>query len=1074
MGFNDASGFNERAQLLPHIIDNYAAVKPDAIYAEYTVSPTSYENGYRPITFKAFANAINGIAHWLVEQLGPGNGEILAYLGPNDLRYPALVLGAVKAGYCMFFTSPRNSVAAHSSLLTRLNCTKFLAPVPRPPPVTAILEAHTIDVLDVPSIDTLLDQDHPHFEFTKTYTEASGERLAVVHTSGSTGIPKPIFWTHESACTHMRATDLDPPEGFESLSRWPFGKRMFLVPPPFHAAGLAYSLFITTPFGTTIIFPSSGGLPTAAGLVEARKKTRIDLLLGVPSIIEELAQNSELLDYCSEHLEGLMYCGGDLPQSIGDVVASKIPLVNAYGASEIGMLNTIRSKTNRDPLKDWRYLHINPRMGAELRHVANEEYELVLVRKPDTEAHQFVFTVFPEKQEYHTNDLYVRHPDPNKPDLWRWTARADDVIVFLNGEKTNPVSMEQHIAASNPEVSAALVAGARRFQASLLVELQDKDKELDVTARGAMMEKLWPSIEEANAVCPAHARISKSHILFTKPGKPMLRAGKGTVQRAGTLSLYGAELDSLYADADKLAQADSEHSGPCRVDDPQIIGEYIRQTIVSITGWGEDKLTTDSANWFHLGFDSLQAISATRTLRRGLGLPELSPSTIYLHPSANELTEAVLRMHKQQEESAEATKIAQLNQRDQLLEELAAKIQPPVQRSHPPTVENHTVILTGSTGNLGTYILDALVKSPSVTHIHCLNRKADAINVQRQKSEAYSLNIDLSRVTFSTADLSQPDFGLRPDVLDTLQQSATLIIHNAWAVNFNLSLPSFRPNLDSVVNLVNFSAQAPKAPHLFFISSISSTMGHRATNGLTPEAVIRTTAPAPNGYADSKYLAELLLDQAVKQGTLSHASFARVGQVAGSLRSRGLWNKAEWFPSLVISSLHVGALPDTLGPAMDRVDWMPIDLLADVLVGLALGGRGTGSDSGSGEVNVYHPVNIHPLSWEAIRPMAVDPLSKTAGKTVEIVSSHEWLKRVREDVERTGSAPGLSEGELQSVLAKNPAAKLLEFFSAIMSETERGDVLDTTVTAQVSDKLRTVEAVQPAWIEKWVGEWFSD
>jgi hypothetical protein len=80
----------------------------------------------------------------------------------------------------MFLTSPRNSVAAHSRLLDRLNCTKFLAPVPRPPQVAAILEANTVDVLDVPSVDTLLDRDYPHFEFSKTYAEAANERLAVM------------------------------------------------------------------------------------------------------------------------------------------------------------------------------------------------------------------------------------------------------------------------------------------------------------------------------------------------------------------------------------------------------------------------------------------------------------------------------------------------------------------------------------------------------------------------------------------------------------------------------------------------------------------------------------------------------------------------------------------------------------------------------------------------------------------------------------------------------------------------------------------------------------------------------
>ncbi|EIT74140.1 hypothetical protein BDV35DRAFT_403939 [Aspergillus flavus] len=1057
MATTNASAFNPRTQLLPHIVDHYAKVKPEAIYAEYPISLMTYEDGYRPITFRLFANAINGIAWWLTEKLGPGNGEILAYVGPNDLRYPALVLGAVKAGYRMFLTSPRNSVAAHSSLFTRLECSKLVAPVPRPPPVKAILEAQpTLEILDVPSVDDLTSKDYPHFEFLKTYSEVAGETLAVIHTSGSTGIPKPIFWTHDTACKHMHMTFLDPPEGFESQDSWLFGKRIFLVPPPFHAAGLAYSLFISIPVSTTIIFPASGGLPTAAALVEARKKTPIDILLGVPSIIQELSQSPELLDYCSRHMSRLIYCGGDLPQPIGDTVAAKIKLTNLYGASEVGMISTIHSKTDRNPLKDWRYLHINPQMGAELRQVTDIEYELVLVRNPEFKAHQFSFTIFPDRQEYHTNDLFVRHP--NKPDLWRWSSRADDVIVFLNGEKTNPVSMEQYVAVSNPEVSAVLVAGARRFQASLLVELEPGKQDLNITERAAMIEKLWPSIEEANAVCPAHARIAKTHILFTKPGKPMLRAGKGTIQRAGTLALYAAELDALYTDADRLSQADREQQASFgRVDNPQLLANYIRQSMTSVTGWNQ---LSDTESFFELGLDSLQAITATRIFRRGLNFPTFSPNLIYLHPSVEELTQTVLRLQQHHEASAEATKEAQLQQRDQLLQELSAQITPRAS-------EEHIVMLTGSTGSLGTYILATLLKTPSVAHIHCLNRKDNAVDIQRQKSEAYGLNLDMSRVSFWTSDLSKPGLGLQSDVLDILQ-TTTLVIHNAWAVNFNLSLASFRPNLAGVVNLINFCGESGQNPHLFFISSISSTMGHRTDNGLTPETVIKTTTPAPNGYADSKYLAEQLLDQAARQDPVHvHASFARVGQIAGPVRSPGLWNKAEWFPSLVMSSLHLGALPNTLGPALNRVDWMPIDLLAEVLVDLAL--RDHGATAGR-SVKVYHPVNPRPLDWEAVRPVVAEALSKASGKTVDTIPFQDWVQRVRQDIE-TGNK--LNDGELQALLSRNPAAKLLEFFEGIMSQTERENVLDTRLTVQLSEKLQAVDAVKPEWIQKWVEEWLQ-
>lgn len=87
-------------ELIPHIVDRLASVDPEALYAEYPVSTATYDHGYRRITFGEFASAIDCVAWWLLQTLGPAkNFEVLAYIGPNDLRYPALILGAVKAGY---------------------------------------------------------------------------------------------------------------------------------------------------------------------------------------------------------------------------------------------------------------------------------------------------------------------------------------------------------------------------------------------------------------------------------------------------------------------------------------------------------------------------------------------------------------------------------------------------------------------------------------------------------------------------------------------------------------------------------------------------------------------------------------------------------------------------------------------------------------------------------------------------------------------------------------------------------------------------------------------------------------
>ena len=189
-----------------------------------------------------------------------------------------------------------------------------------------------------------------------------------------------------------------------------------------------------------MVAPISGALPSGEGLVECLKRTRIDIAIIVPLIVQDLAQNYELLDYCSTNLEAIIYCGGDLPRSIGDIVASKIMLLNQFGASELGLTSNILSNTHRGP-EDWKYVQFHPKLGLELRQVLDQgsesNYELYAVRDPAKTDVQPTFTIFPEAQEYASRDLFVRHPSKDKSSLWSWHARADDIIVFLNGEKMN-------------------------------------------------------------------------------------------------------------------------------------------------------------------------------------------------------------------------------------------------------------------------------------------------------------------------------------------------------------------------------------------------------------------------------------------------------------------------------------------------------------------------------------------------------------------------------------------------------------------------------------------------------------
>ncbi|KAI9685585.1 MAG: putative NRPS-like protein biosynthetic cluster [Bathelium mastoideum] len=952
--------------LLPHILDYLATTQPNGLFAEYPISATSYSDGYHSVTYSDFANAVNGLAFWLQDSLGPPKTEyeVLTYMGPNDIHYLALVLACIKAGYILFLTSPRNSVSAHLKLLEGLKCETLLASKPRPPQVQAVVDASSIKVTDVPSVNDLLNKKYSHFTYAKTYLEELDKPMFVTHTSGSTGFPKPVVYRHRTAVTNTRLMTLEPPDGYESVQRQFEGKRMFMTFPPFHAAYLGVSLFNCLPLGTVFLSPIAGAIPSAEGLVEGLKKAPADIAFVVPSIVLELAENPEMLDYVSRNVDFVMYCGGDLPQHIGDKVASKVRLVNQYGASELGVCALIQSKSDYDP-KDWKYIQFHPKDGHEFRHSVEDTYEYYMVSDKGFEAQQPTFTIFPGTTEYASGDLFVQHP--TKSDLWSWKTRADDVVVFLNGEKTNPVSMEQHIVAQNPAVTAALVIGAQRFQAALLLELNMSKDDLSVQQRATALEQVWPSIEEANRECPAHAKVAKTHILFASPKKPVLRAGKGTIQRAVTLNRFESEIEALYADADKIAISTGEDTAQnaVNIEDPKSLSDFVRKVFASVF---KTKLDSDDSSFYEFGIDSLQAVLALRALRQTLTIPTIALSTIYQHPTVHDLTQEIIRLSKDAIMSQKREAAAYLEDRAVLLEEMKLRIEQmraPTNVAHKPS-SGRTVLLTGSTGTFGSFILSRLVSDPNIQQIFCLNRRLDSAEVQAGRNASRGLATDFpeGKVVFVTADLSAPSFGLSKELYTNMQSTTTLIIHAAWPVNFNLPLSAFKSSLHGLVMLLEFTASTTSHAHFHFISSISSVMSSEMSDSVDhassiPERVLPSpSTPLPNGYAESKHIAELLVDYAHSAKGLS-VSFSRVGQISGAVEGPSLWNTTEWFPSLIISSAHLSALPATLGQ-MDRIDWFPIDLLADVLVEITLAEASvTANDNPDAEGDSYKTGVFH-------------------------------------------------------------------------------------------------------------------
>lgn len=307
------------------------------------------------------------------------------------------------------------------------------------------------------------------------------------------------------------------------------------------AGNLFGNLLISISCQTTVIYPLPDAAVSAETLVQILQHTTADVAVASPNVIKQMGLDSTMRQTVSTKLHALGYAGGDISRSIGDSIAEGLTLFCVYASTENSITPTIR-RLDTFAANNWKRIKPHPQSGTTFRHLTNDEYEAVIVRDPIEEQEQPVFKIFPHLSEWPTKDVFT--PDPLEQGSWIYRGRTDDLINFIDGVTFNPLEFEQQVG-NHPEIQAALMFGANRPSAALLVELEDRpDGSHELSS--ITLERLWPTIDKANDLCMAQAVIEKARVVFTKPEHPLPRAGKGTVQRAKAFELYKADLDALY------------------------------------------------------------------------------------------------------------------------------------------------------------------------------------------------------------------------------------------------------------------------------------------------------------------------------------------------------------------------------------------------------------------------------------------------------------------------------------------------------------------------------------------------
>ncbi|KAH7071535.1 male sterility protein [Paraphoma chrysanthemicola] len=875
----------------------------------------------------------------------------VAILGPSNFDYIVTILALTKLGHTVLFLSTRISQLAVESLIETTGAAYLLAD-PRYLQLAADVQG-TLASLHVNSIAGDSIYDFPievHADTRMDYqldqaTEASNV-IYIIHSSGSTGLPKPIYQPQKSTIVNY-AIHMD--------------MKAFITLPLYHNHGICN--FFRAIYSGKSIHIYNADLPlTQNHLTTILRKHKFEIFYGVPYALKLLAETEEGIELLRQ-LKIVMYGGSACPDTLGDLLVEQgVNLVGHYGATEVGQLMTSFRPAGD---KAWNYVRESTKLSPFLHWVLRGPNLFECTVKPGWPSK--VASNIPDGS-YATKDLFEPHPTIEK--AWKYIARLDDTIALVNGEKFNPVMMEGKIRSHKAVTETVIFGSSRPYLGALVVP----SPATHGMTSDQIIDQLWSVIEEANQTSEAYARLSRDMICILPHDCDFPRTDKGSVIRQAFYKRFASEIDNAY---DQAATA----SGDLRALSTVELEEFIRETLIkTLPEASKIDRTTD---FFSLGLDSLQSIQVRTAILKNIdiGGKKLGQNVAFDYPTIASLSTHLhsLRTGRAEEQTSVTTKMQDLIDK-------YSDFAPAVRRD---------IVLTGATGSLGAHVLAQLAARPDIATVHCLvrakNGKDASHRVRKsllQRKLYHSMSLSARRKIHALpADLSDAYLGLDNTTHQAVAQNLASVIHCAWSVNFNWNLSTFEKNcISGIQHLINLCLAVPSStPASFdFCSSVSTVV--RCPNLHTPEVLAELDWAQGMGYAQSKCVAEHLCMAAAKQNGVK-ARVLRVGQIVADT-VHGVWNDTEAIPLIMQSAMTVGALPKL----RESPSWTPVDVVAKAVSEIAL------SNADSIVANV---TNAKTFSWTD----DLLPALREAGLQFEEVEPKDWVKRLSESSDDAVSNP---------------------------------------------------------------------
>lgn len=568
------------------------------------------------------------------------NSLTVALVGISSLEYYITFLALQRLGITTMFISPRLADQGHSHLLNKTECRIAIASEPsysafeRIRNETDLLAGGLALVAMIDRVfikSSLAGAEKVNNSIDLGFSNAGDDQGFIIHSGGTTGLPKPVplkasAWLLQAHRMVLR----NPPAN--TLSTLPL----------FHSFGLV-TLLRGLVGGTRVSILNAARPITAQIIQKGLDLTDSQALVTVPYTMKRVAEAEGGLERLGQ-LREVINAGSAVPDELGDkVVAAGTNIFHFYGQTECGAL--------MEPPQDrllWNWVtplpHSAPYLKFEPEGSGDQNlYHLFVL--PGLK--QKVFSDQPDGS-YATKDLFQRHP--TEPNLWKFVARKDDIIVLVNGEKADPIPIEDAVM-MNPNVKVAVAFGAGQESVGLIVIKSDSGSLLP---HDQYLESIAPDIELGNSRVPAYARLSSDLVIVKDKDTQYPATDKSTVIRPLFLKKFEKDIENVYSARQGLA---CTSQGKDVVSDSQIIGivsSAVRNQLSLKTKTGElasgqEDVPIDFSNttdFFDLGLDSLQASNIRSRLLREVNLfgNSLALNVVFDHPNVELLTEHLIQI----------------------------------------------------------------------------------------------------------------------------------------------------------------------------------------------------------------------------------------------------------------------------------------------------------------------------------------------------------------------------------------------------------------------------------------------